>query len=391
MSAFPSEGLSRFASLDVKARSSTLVRALAELFVHAPEPRPGNDRSPLAASETVLFEELFLSVYNDADEPDRAFAARLLASRIDLPVAVASLLARDTIAVAGPFLAATPAIPPLEMTRVICLTGPAHREVIARRPGLDPRVVDALLYAPDRGVAAALAANPAVEFSEQQINRIRAAVPADTIPERLLSRPAESEAAAPRGATLPIDSFFELAPTARAAALATMRAEAVGLAGPGFGPRVDAARRAARRPDLEARLKEAAFERDRSGFAAALADGLALPRDLARRIVDDPAGEPLVVALGALGLDARLANSLLLWVVPKASDIRHMRELAQLFDLLGWRTAETIMARWRARSSEATEVLRQVDPAVRRPAVPQAQQAPAERRRGLRPGEPRRA
>ena len=160
MSRFPSEGFSRFASLPPADRSATVLQAAVDLFAHGPEHR----RDDLA-----LFEELFLSVYADAATAERLAVARKLAERPDLPPSVAAAIGMDEIGVAAEILAVSPALSDIDLIRIACHRGPAHRREIARRRGLGPGVLTALLHDPEPDVIEALADNPTADLSPRQI------------------------------------------------------------------------------------------------------------------------------------------------------------------------------------------------------------------------------
>lgn len=350
MSMFPSEGLSRFASLPPADRTSTLLRALVDLFVSGTDHR---------RDDVFLFEELFLSVYGDAAEADRAAVARLLAARTDLPAGVAAAIGFDVEAVAAAFLPLSPAVTPLDLTRIACLKGLAHRKLIAGRPGLDRQVIAALIHDGEAPVLEVLLDNPGLDLTPEDLDRIRRGSREPTIVNRL----------ARRGDWPPpvlVDDFFALDTDARWTALKTFAAETAlkrPLRRGRQGGRAETGGQAS--GSVGAMLFEAAARRDNEAIAGHLARALDLDPALAARIAADPGGEPLAVALAALGIDETTATGvLLLSVGGGAGGYRRMQSLAILYPTIGWRTGEAMIERWRGSPAAGrAETLRQLDEA----------------------------
>eukprot|EP01037_Dinobryon_pediforme_P027174 gene27174-29977_t len=119
--------------------------------------------------------------------------------------------------------------------------------------------------------------------------------------------------------------------------------------------------------NIESRLLDAAVAGDDEGYAHLLASASGMDVELARRVIADPGGEPLVIALMAAGLDAADVTSILVrsnpafgWTYPV------IRDLVQLYDAIGWRMAEAVIERWSARSGRRlTTALRQLDESER--------------------------
>lgn len=111
-------------------------------------------------------------------------------------------------------------------------------------------------------------------------------------------------------------------------------------------------RRAAR---AAAALEGAAMVADVNAFAAELGDALILPAAVARQIVNDPLGEPLVCALKALGMAAAVFQRVLLFLNPAiGASVIDVYRLARMYDVLDERVALIMLAAWRGSSIAAT-------------------------------------
>src|ERR1700735_1435136 len=71
-----------------------------------------------------------------------------------------------------------------------------------------------------------------------------------------------------------------------------------------------------RDPGVGQRLEAAALGNHREELAKQLAEALRIPRDQARRVVRDDLGEPMVVAVKALGISREVVYRLLMFVNP---------------------------------------------------------------------------
>jgi uncharacterized protein (DUF2336 family) len=340
MSLFPSEGFLRFASLGSADRSATLLRALADLF---------NLHDTHRRDDLALFDELFLSLYPDASEADRADVAARLAPRADLPGRVALAIGLDRPAVAERFVGDSPALTPIDLVRIVAHGDTAVRRRVAARPGLDRSVALCLIETGDAWALEALLDNPDAALAPADLARIRRGAPTPDILNRLVRRPGMP-------ADLAIAAFFDLDPDGRWIALeaAAGEAERARLRGgrqpalpdaPGFGPEAVALLAA----------------RDRDGFAAALGRALALPPPLAACILDDDSGEALAVALSALGVDGTAATSVFLLsdTVPGRSYWR-TRALTILYPTIRRAPAALMLDHWRGNAGRPAESVRQV-------------------------------
>jgi uncharacterized protein (DUF2336 family) len=103
--------------------------------------------------------------------------------------------------------------------------------------------------------------------------------------------------------------------------------------------------------DTLLRLETSALQRNASAFTRTLRAALGVSAQLALRVVQDPSGEPLVVALKALGMPPAALQRVLLFLNPTIGhSVRRVHELAQLFDELSAEAAAQMLAIWRAAS-----------------------------------------
>jgi hypothetical protein len=109
-----------------------------------------------------------------------------------------------------------------------------------------------------------------------------------------------------------------------------------------------------RDPAIGQRLEAAALGNHREDLAKQLAEALRIPRDQARRIVRDDHGEPIVVAVKALGIARDVVYRLLMFVNPTVGhSVERVHALATLYDELSAQAAEGMVAIWQALRSEA--------------------------------------
>ena len=331
-----------------------IVLELAQLFVLPAEHR---------RDDLHVFEELMGELYPAAGSEERRATAAILADRADLPARVAAMIAADEAEIAGPVLERCRSLATIDRIRLVGNGSEAHRMRLALRRDLEEAVIAALLIHGGPATIEALSANPDLTLTPQQMDRLL---------DRVLEVGAGLQMLTERqdiGPTRLIDIFFELDRPARRRALlgfdvetAFRRIEKRGRRTPPSKPE-----------GLEAQLLDAAISRQPDVFAGLLIECLRLPADLAVRIVRDPGGEPLVIALSAIGLDAADATSILVRSDPAFGWTYDMiRDLARLYDAIGWRTAEAVLERWMSRAStRGRGGLRQTDAAegVRREAM----------------------
>jgi hypothetical protein len=109
-----------------------------------------------------------------------------------------------------------------------------------------------------------------------------------------------------------------------------------------------------RDPGIGQRLEAAALGNHREELAKQLAEALRIPRDQARRIVRDEQGEPIVVAVKALGIARDVVYRLLMFVNPAVGhSVERVHALAMLYDEMTAQAAEGMVAIWQALRSDA--------------------------------------
>lgn len=109
-----------------------------------------------------------------------------------------------------------------------------------------------------------------------------------------------------------------------------------------------------RDPGIGQRLEAAALGNHREELAKQLAEALRIPREQARRIVRDDHGEPIVVAVKALGISRDVVYRLLMFVNPTVGhSVERVHALAMLYDEITAQAAEGMVAIWQALRSEA--------------------------------------
>ena len=164
-----------------------------------------------------------------------------------------------------------------------------------------------------------------------------------------LVRPAGSSAAPAHERDTPTQpgvSPAELSELFFAASAAERRLILVNLfyvAGPAASTLTSHAREAARQ------LERAALARNPDAFMRALERWLGIGPALARRIVLDPLGEPIVVAAKVLGIATDALQRILLFVNPAVGrSVYRVYELAMLFETIQAQAAHALVGIWRA-------------------------------------------
>jgi hypothetical protein len=109
-----------------------------------------------------------------------------------------------------------------------------------------------------------------------------------------------------------------------------------------------------RDPGIGQRLEAATLGNHRDDLIRQLADALHISREQARRIVRDEHGEPLVVAVKALGIPRDVVYRLLMFVNPAVGhSVERVHGLAMLFDEMTAQAAEAMVAIWQELRGEA--------------------------------------
>jgi hypothetical protein len=300
----------------------TLLRVLTDLYLQKPTHPPDDER---------YYTELALRLINSTDVPARAAVAERLAAYPAAPRAVVLRLARDVIDVAGPILRQSSALTPADLELITVECGSAHAAIIAMRlrPG-EPQVCDrpAEIRKYDRSDA------QAAELSEL---------------------------------------FFTAGGTERQHILLNLD-----YAAPA-SPRVTPAQAS----EIVGRLEATALAHNVDAFTREVEFAFGISSRLARRIVSDELGEPIVVVAKALRAPRAVVERILLFVNPRiGQSVQRVYELATRYDEISTQAALRLVAIWQAADPREQEqprqqpVSRRAVPEGARPASPFAARRP---------------
>ena len=293
------EGLLEHGQRDGFDIRPTLLRVLTDLYLQKPAHPPDDER---------YYTELSLRLIGSTDVTARAAVAERLAAYPAAPRAVVLHLARDVIDVAGPILRQSPCLTAVELAQIAAECGPAH--------------------------AAAVAARAPAQASED---------------------PAEIEAADRTG-----PQASELTELFFAADSADRRLILINL---DYLPPAPSGVAPERTTEIVARLETAALAHNIEAFAREVESAFGIGGTLARRIVGDESGEPIVIVAKALRAPRAVLERILLFINPRiGQSVRQVYELATRYDEISTQAALRIVAIWR-------ETDPRVDAAVRPEAV----------------------
>ncbi len=296
-----------------------LVRVLTDLYVQKPRHTAEEERN---------YVELMLRFVGMTDVSTRANVARKLASYAGAPLPVIQRLARDVFEVAEPILRQSAQLSPADLVS-IADCGPQHAAAITARRRADiARSLE--LARPVRTLAAAgslLATSARTPVAEPGAGGDEAGTErASETPKREPQR--ESDADVSR-------RFLEAGAAERRAILSALESEA----------EIASYGELAAREHAFSRLETAALQRRPDAFALELESALAVSLALTSRIVADPGGEPLLVALKALGMPSNVLLRVLLFLNPViGQSVDRVFDLARLYDRLAPIAARRLIA-----------------------------------------------
>ena len=301
----------------------TLLRVLTDLYLQ-------KRTHPL--EDERYYTELALRLINSTDMPARAAVAERLASYPSAPRQVILRLAHDVIEVAHPVLAQAMGLTPADLASIGAECGPAHAAIIAARAHADePRA------------------------AAGQVDIVQAI--------------SGQHAGAERQAAELSELFFSAGAAERRLILLNLE----------FAPAEMLAATAAQPSEVVRQLEIAALRHDTAAFARELESALGISHRMARRIVDDELGEPIVVAAKAVQAPRAVLERILLFINPHiGQSVQRVYELATRFDEVSFESARRLIAIWR-----------DADPRIQTPR--QAPQRPPARRPSLdlaRPASP---
>jgi hypothetical protein len=284
----------------------TLIRVLTDLYMQ---------KLRHTAEEERHYTELALRLLDSVDAATRTAVATRLARHLAPPLRVIQYLVKDLPDVAAP-LRNHPALtqPPAPAVEPPAAAAPAA----ARQPAVTP---------PDVEDVAPAEAEPAAEPIEH------VAI-------------AESSSALDAAAANELNDLFFSA-TEQERRLILLNLHVAAPTSPGKVVVV-------RDPAIGQRLEAAALGNHRDDFTKQLSEALRIPHEQARRIARDDHGEPLVVAVKALGIPRDVVYRLLIFVNPAfGHSVERVHALAMLFDEMTAPAAEAMVAIWQELRKDA--------------------------------------
>jgi hypothetical protein len=284
------EGLDDLARLRGVDTRPTLARVLTDLYVQ---------KRAHTLDEETHYTELVLRLLDGVDVATRAVVAKKLATYPAAPRAVVLRLARDVIDVAEPVLRHSPCLPGAELAAIATECSSLHAAAIAMR------------------------GNPVGTTTQPMNERAPAARPsASPLPRssqwRQIIGEAEVFAAPPAEPGLG-ELFLRATSEERRVILANL------------DPAEPIPPRAAPSESVE-RLEAAALARRPAEFAGELQRALGVTGEIARRMIEDDSGEPLLIAAKALGMPSEVLVRIVLFVNPAVGEsVARVFALAQLY------------------------------------------------------------
>ncbi|RTL85614.1 MAG: DUF2336 domain-containing protein [Hyphomicrobiales bacterium] len=268
------------------------------------------------------FEQLALGLIDIVDANAAARIARPLCMHPETPASVFPCLLAKGGPCAELALQFAPALPRADL--LAAAQGGAHLAcAVARRAELDRDVVDALIQRGEAETFRALAANWSLRLDAGARRALALAARDDlTLGRILLDRDDFSGEAEGLFLAATRHERTDIILNACRRALSTGKAD----------------RRPAD-PALAVRLEAAALESDRAGMVAILAEALDCRRERAAAILSDAQGEPLALALAALGVDPDAASRIFL-----AQEANRAPTLSALVRAIPQRAATQIIA-----------------------------------------------
>lgn len=269
-----------------------LLRVLTDLYVQEPFHGP---------AEQSRFAELACRLLDSVELAVRTAVAERLADCAAVPHAVALKLARDEIDAAAPILARCAALDEKDLHAILDQNWPAHRAAIVQRANLP-----------------------------------------ESIAARV--RPTASAAYSP---DLPRDESLTRALAWRY--LMTDRAErrTIATALAICPPAGDEAKLRRTEGSVRGKLERAALQHRSAEFIALMHEHTGMPRDIAKRIVHEPSGEPLAVYCRALEMDFNAVSRIVLFLNPGTGrSMERVQELAATLDSMPHAVARRLAAAW---------------------------------------------
>ncbi|WP_237476927.1 DUF2336 domain-containing protein [Lichenibacterium dinghuense] len=310
--------LGRTPNVDIRP---VLLRVLVDMFVRRLHHAPG---------DLAQFEDMIGRLLDDADAEVRSAVADKLAGHPATPRSLVDRFLGGDDATAAPMLARA-AVGGGAMLHAAGWGRPALALAVASRPDLSPDVVSSLVERPEREVLLAVAENMAAPVGIDVFRYlVRRARDDAALGSALLKRDAPASERAP---------LFLFADSAdRAAIILAARRD-------DLGPDMGRTRLTPEETAALERIERAVMAPDRDGFDTALATALNIRLDDVWRLIDDPKGEPLALALAAVGASPELAARVFILSGPAIGhSVMAVRTLTALVEGMPRRTAARLVA-----------------------------------------------
>ena len=330
-------------AVDLELQSAETARALLDIMAMPTGVQP---------QERALAGDTLLRLVSRMPVPSLvSLCDRLCIMDAPPPLLVRRLLSHENMAVAGSLLERCPGISDQDLMNIISSGDIATLKLIARRRHLSPALTDALIRHGDASVTIAVVRNPGAALSHEAFNMLAEA--AKTRPS--LQAPLATRADTP--APIAFELFWILPPQLRRYVLSRFLTESANLdrilkiaqtldesnSEGAASPRI------ADKAECEALIALIA-EGNTSEAAQKLAGLAGVSEANARRIIADSEGEPLTVAMKAIGMSRTQAAAAAetLRDAPEAPlrCNRRTAELQNLFDSLSFTKARVLLTYW---------------------------------------------
>lgn len=269
-------------------------------------------------SELRQFAELFQPLFAGSSVEARREAVAALSQSPSLPLSVAAFIASQPIAIAAPFLAASPALSDDMLIMIARTQGADHARAIVKRERLSPTVIDALVSLrhalpprPEKSEIETTTAKPQEAAEPTSFERVMADLTMADLPGATTNPVTVSKTA-----NVPAETSTPEATPTDQAREEMLRQTIKRMA---YQQRPATSDRLGRRqatPLQTALLVRFARSHDGSLFATTLADLLSSSRWLAERILLDISGRQLATTLAGVAMDDREAIFVLEHIYP---------------------------------------------------------------------------
>jgi hypothetical protein len=300
----------------------TLLRVITDQYLQTAVHTPDEERQ---------FTELALRLIDETEIATRAAVATRLAHHASAPHAIILRLARDALDVAEPILLHSPCLTQADLDAIAIEGGPPYAEVIARRRGTEQASKRAAVGSSSETALIEAESADSIHASSSAPNAMKLT---DTSSRELC------------------ETFFFAGPDERKLILMMLD----------YVPTVPAKPPSPLARNAIWRLESAALQHNTEVVIQDLERALAISRRLARRIVQDEMGEPIVVAAKALALPGDVLQRILLFMNPRiGQSVELVHKLAGLAGEITLEAARRLVDIWQ-----------EADPIERRSASHQA-------------------